>query len=190
MATLPDHYETLQVSARADRDTIERVFRHLAKRYHPDNAESGDADHFALLMEAYRVLSDAEMRAQYDVKYDAMRQDRWRVFGRGNGTDEIHEDRQVQYAFLTILYKARRHNSDQPGIGNLELERLLGCPDEHLRFHAWYLKERGWIQRLENGQFAITAAGVDRVLENGGPVRDGLQLLKAASEPAPKAANG
>ncbi|MEO7964396.1 MAG: J domain-containing protein, partial [Gemmatimonadaceae bacterium] len=36
-APLPDHYETLQVSPRADQETIERVFRHLAKRYHPDN---------------------------------------------------------------------------------------------------------------------------------------------------------
>jgi curved DNA-binding protein CbpA len=36
MTPTADHYETLQVSPRADRDTIERVFRLLAKRYHPD----------------------------------------------------------------------------------------------------------------------------------------------------------
>lgn len=35
-----DHYEVLQLSPRADQDTIQRVFRHLAKRLHPDNAES------------------------------------------------------------------------------------------------------------------------------------------------------
>jgi curved DNA-binding protein CbpA len=40
---LPDYYEILQVSPLADSETIERVFRHLAKRYHPDNQESGDA---------------------------------------------------------------------------------------------------------------------------------------------------
>ena len=31
-----DHYEVLQISPRADQDTIHRVFRHLAKRYHPE----------------------------------------------------------------------------------------------------------------------------------------------------------
>ena len=44
--SLPDHYEALQVSPRADGDTIDRVFRHLAKRLHPDNQESGDAEIF------------------------------------------------------------------------------------------------------------------------------------------------
>ena len=38
-----NHYDVLQVASRADQDTIQRVFRHLAKRYHPDNVESGDA---------------------------------------------------------------------------------------------------------------------------------------------------
>ena len=47
-----DHYEVLQVSPRADRETIQRVFRYLAKRYHPDNRDSGDPDRFKQLLEA------------------------------------------------------------------------------------------------------------------------------------------
>ena len=50
-----DYYEVLQLSPRADQDTIQRVFRHLAKRLHPDNAESGDAARFEQVMRAYRV---------------------------------------------------------------------------------------------------------------------------------------
>ena len=45
--TLPDYYELLQVSPRADQETIERVFRHLARRYHPDTRDSGNAAKFA-----------------------------------------------------------------------------------------------------------------------------------------------
>jgi curved DNA-binding protein len=37
-----DYYEILQVSPNADQTTIERVYRLLAKKYHPDNAEEGD----------------------------------------------------------------------------------------------------------------------------------------------------
>jgi predicted transcriptional regulator len=56
-----------------------------------------------------------------------------------------------------------RQNVREPGIGIVELERLSGCPAEHLDFHLWYLREKGWIRRTENGAFAITVEGVDRV---------------------------
>jgi hypothetical protein len=51
-----------------------------------------------------------------------------------------------------------------PGIGPLELERLSGCPREHLEFHLWYLKEKGWISRMENGLLSITVDGVDKAI--------------------------
>ena len=47
----------------------------------------------------------------------------------------------------------------------VQLERLLGCPAKHLEFHLWYLREKTWVERLDNGMLAITAAGVDRVME-------------------------
>ncbi len=55
MATteLQDHYETLQVSKNADTDTIQRVFRLLAQRYHPDNQETGSEEQFRQIHEAY-----------------------------------------------------------------------------------------------------------------------------------------
>ncbi|MGI9042989.1 MAG: DnaJ domain-containing protein, partial [Gemmatimonadaceae bacterium] len=49
---LADYYEILQVSPRADRETVERVFRHLANRYHPDNKDSGNTEMFTQLTEA------------------------------------------------------------------------------------------------------------------------------------------
>jgi DnaJ-class molecular chaperone len=63
-----DYYDLLQVSSNADTDTIERVYRHLAKKWHPDNKESADPDRFRLVVEAHRTLSNAETRAGYDVK--------------------------------------------------------------------------------------------------------------------------
>ena len=39
-----DYYELLQVSPNADADTIQRVFRHLAKKYHPDHHEAPDEE--------------------------------------------------------------------------------------------------------------------------------------------------
>lgn len=175
---LQDHYEILQVSTQADVDTIQRVFRHLAKRFHPDNAETGNAERFGRIMRAFQILSDPIERARYDACYEQQRQTRWRVFNQGAALDDVEADRALRAAILTMLYSARRNDADRPGVGDAQLEHLLGCPEEHLKFHLWYLKENGWIQRVENGTLAITAAGVDHVLEFGGPIGQVIQRLK------------
>jgi hypothetical protein len=46
-----DYYELLQVSPNADEETIQRVFRHLAKKHHPDASTQGDPEHFNRLLE-------------------------------------------------------------------------------------------------------------------------------------------
>lgn len=177
-----DHYEVLQLSPRADEGTISRVFRHMAKRLHPDNLESGDPERFGAIMEAFRVLSDPGLRAAYDARYDRMREKRWRIFDQDTAVSDVAADRRLRSALLSILYAARRNDAESPGVGIVDLEQLLGCPEEHMTFHVWYLKENGLLQRMENGSWAITAAGVDHVLESGGPARLGLQLLEAGDE--------
>ena len=174
-----DHYEVLQVSPRADIETIQRVFRFLAKRLHPDNRESGNADRFKQLLDSFRVLSDPEQRAAYDATYQEDRETRWRIFDQGSVTDEVTADRRVRSSILQLFYAARRRDPDHPGLGVYELEQLLGCPEDHIKFHVWYLKENGWLQRLENGMLAITASGVDRALDEAAPPVSGQPLLRA-----------
>jgi len=173
----PDHYETLQVSPHADGDTLDRMFRHLAKRYHPDNADSGDAARFAQVMESFRVLSDPASRADYDMRLASGRERASPAPPLSGGTEGIEEDLRIRQGILSALYKARRKDVENPGIGALEMERVLGCAEAHMKFHIWYLRENGWVQRLPNGQFAITASGVDRALEVLAPRPEGRQRL-------------
>jgi curved DNA-binding protein CbpA len=161
-----DYYEALQISPNADLEMVERVFRLLAKRYHPDNQQSGDADKFAILYEAYNVLSDPEKRAAYDAKYEHVRASRWKIFDEATQSDGFDADDRIRHGVLSLLYVARRQDALNPGIGIMELEKLLGCPQHHMEFHIWYLKEKGWTQRTDNGEYAITASGVDKVAEN------------------------
>ena len=67
-ADTPDLYEVMQLSPSADPDTISRVYRLLAMRYHPDNRQTGNSEMFLQLSEAYRVLSDPLQRAGYDAR--------------------------------------------------------------------------------------------------------------------------
>jgi len=62
-----DYYETLGVARAASADDIQRAYRKLARKYHPDiNKEKGAEDRFKQLGEAYEVLKDPEKRARYD----------------------------------------------------------------------------------------------------------------------------
>lgn len=182
---LTDHYETLQVSPHADDETIERVFRHLAHRYHPDNRDSGDANRFTEVVNAHHVLSDPSRRAAYDVNYERIRQTRWRIFNQENVTGDIAADGRVRVAMLSLLYVARRNNPGEPGLGVVELERVLACPNEALQFQMWYLRENGWVERLTSGHYAITAPGVDKLFEIGGPHKSGPFLLREGQGVAP-----
>jgi curved DNA-binding protein CbpA len=156
-----DYYEILEISPNANSGTIDRIFRYLAQSYHPDNPDSGDRAHFDVIMEAYNTLKDPAKRAQYDIQHKNHSGFRWKLANEASDRKGIERDVEMQNRLLSILYVKRRQNISDPGIGNFELERLLGCPAEHLEFHVWYLKEKGWITTTESGTLAITVEGVD-----------------------------
>ncbi|WP_301100684.1 DnaJ C-terminal domain-containing protein [Propionivibrio sp.] len=62
-----DYYKIMGVARDASQDEIKRVYRQLARKYHPDVSKSPDAEaRFKELGEAYAVLKDLEKRAAYD----------------------------------------------------------------------------------------------------------------------------
>ncbi len=136
----PDYYETLQLNTNADPDTIHRVYRLLAQRFHPDNAESGDDLLFRQLLEAYKVLSDPEQRAGYDVKLGLQNRHRWKIFDQVTAMNGRGAEQAKRTGILLVLYTRRRNEPAQPSMTVHEMEDLLGCPKEHLEFGLWYLR--------------------------------------------------
>ncbi|MCC7146412.1 MAG: molecular chaperone DnaJ [Phycisphaeraceae bacterium] len=68
MATKRDYYEILNLERQASNEDIQRAYRKMAMKYHPDR-NPGDAEaeqKFKESAEAYEVLSDSEKRARYD----------------------------------------------------------------------------------------------------------------------------
>jgi DnaJ-class molecular chaperone len=65
-----DHYRTLQVTRDAEPEVIERAYRALSLKRHPDHAQDHERDRaterMAQLNEAYAVLSDPSKRRDYD----------------------------------------------------------------------------------------------------------------------------
>lgn len=176
-----DYYEDLQVSPNADLETIERVYRLLAKRYHPDNSDTGNSEKFNIITTAFKILSNAEKRAAFDAKYEDLRNQRLKTLSEVSLSEGFENNRQIRDAILSVLYDDRRQSPSEPGVGSWRLEKLLGWPEKMLEFHIWYLKEKGWIQRIDNGGYAITAGGVDVVEDDGFSLGKG-KLLTYQSE--------
>ena len=177
-----DFYEELQVSAGAEPETIHRVYRLLAQRFHPDNKESGNEARFRAITDAYNVLSDPEKRARYDVIHQQQRHDRWRLVSAGaNSENDFEMEVSVRLTLLEALYTRRRVEPGQPAIYSTDLESLLGRPREHLEFTIWYLVQRKFISKDDHSRLQITADGVDYLEQN---YRGNLQQrrLPAAKE--------
>ncbi|MGZ3593294.1 MAG: DnaJ domain-containing protein [Syntrophales bacterium] len=183
-----DYYELLQLSSNADADTIDRVFRHLAKKFHPDNIDSADSDKFRLLLEAHRTLADPEARAGYDVKYQDYWNRKWQLASEASDGDAFGNDRETRESLLSLMYVQRRRDMKKPGLGDYEMAHLLRMPLELVEFHVWYLKAKGWVERLETGQLAISALGVDEVEQ--GRLRLRQDRLLTAHGVTPESAEG
>lgn len=62
-----DYYKILGVSKTASQEEIQRAYKKLAKKYHPDVSKEPDAEEqFKRVNEAYEVLKSPETRQQYD----------------------------------------------------------------------------------------------------------------------------
>jgi curved DNA-binding protein CbpA len=178
-----NYYEILELGPGASAEAIAYRFRHLVRRYHPDNQATGDRSRFDAIIQAHDVLKDASKRAQYHEDHPQHLPPLWeatveealraetdgaagvRDVGDGEAAFDgfgIDRDISIQNNILTLLYLRRRRNIREPGMGDAELEHLTGCPPEHLEFHIWYLKAKSWIATGEDGLLAITIDGVDR----------------------------
>jgi len=177
---IPDYYEFLQISPSAEADTIHRVYRFLASRFHPDNQVTGDAEKFFLLKQAYEVLSDPERRAAYDATRRISQP--VPLSTCVDFMDNMKGELNRRLAMLAVLYFQRRSNPYSPAISLHNIERRLGFPREYLEFTAWYLRTKEYITRADNSDFTITAEGVDFVETQRAniPVLD--KLLTATSE--------
>jgi hypothetical protein len=173
-----DYYEILQLSPKADTETIHRVYRILAQRYHPDNLETGNPEWFVQISEAHAVLGDPERRAGYDAQHRRARQLRWKIFDQSAASVGLAAEVNKRRGILGLLYAKTLHDPERATLTIHDFEELLGCPREHLDAALWYLKGKGYIQRSDGGRYNITIPGFEQA-----------ELHAAAQpEPAPAAA--
>src|SRR6202171_385772 len=176
-----DCYEIMQLNPRADADTIHRVHRILAQRYHPDTPDTGDSEMFIRLNAAAQILADPERRAKYDARYRATKQLQWKIFDQAEASLGPQAEKSKRRGVLGLLHAKALHNPERASLTAVEFEDLLGCPREHLQAAFWYLKGKGQIVRGDNEHNTIPVLGLEEIESHSFlPEASNLKLLKQA----------
>jgi curved DNA-binding protein CbpA len=197
---IPDYYELLEISPQATQDTIHRVYRYMAARYHPDNLGTGNLEKFTQLTSAYKVLSEPNRKSEYDAQR-ATREPTIRnpMSSTVDFMDQGEGDLNRRLAVLAILYYRRRIYPNSPEVSLAEIEQRMGFPRDYLDFTTWYLAKKRYITRADNSDFTLTVEGVDfietqratiplldKLLTNGSHTDDDeVRSRLLASEPPP-----
>jgi len=176
-----DYYEVLQISPKAELETIHRVFRIMAARFHPDNPETGDVEQFLRMKQAYTVLSDAVRRSEYDAQRDRQKNGTMPIFELKDFVTGVEAEANRRLGVLSLLYNKRRMDPDSPGISLLDLEQRMGFPREYLSFTMWYLRSKAYVMASDNSDYALTAAGADYVESNAPDNEILTRLLRRGS---------
>ncbi|MFO1254315.1 MAG: DnaJ domain-containing protein [Sphingomonadaceae bacterium] len=181
-----DHYAILGVSPLCDARTLETAYHALAKKYHPDHDEAADIARFTEVIEAYKALKDPALRAEYDALYASETGFSFAESGEQTSDEQSAlSDAEAHTKILMFLYKRRREQPLDAGVGRYFVKEMLDCSEELFDFHLWYLKEKGLIVTTEQGTIAITIEGVDQVIAmSRTTMRQKLLLEQFASEPA------
>ena len=159
---IPDYYEFLEISPQATQETIHRVYRFLASRYHPDRAATGNLDKFTQLTAAYTVLSDPARRSEYNTQR-AMRQATFQnpMSATIDFMDQVEGDLNRRLAVLAILYYRRRMYPANPEVDLAEIEQRMGFPRDYLEFTVWYLTKKRYVIKADNAELTLSVEGVD-----------------------------
>ena len=63
-------YDVINVTRDSNKSEISRSYRLFARKFHPDNRETGDEFMFKKIANAYEILKDEEARRDYDYMLD------------------------------------------------------------------------------------------------------------------------
>jgi len=159
-----DHYEVLDVGRLAGNDELKNAYHELARRFHPDRFHQSDAElrhqvesAFARIAQAYEILSDQALRADYD----SHRTTRPATTAGAKATAAKPADRPKQSGPRGNA--GRAETSFQHGLEALKRNR----PEEAIRFlaEAAMLSPREARYRAHYGHALIRQSNTRRIAE-------------------------
>lgn len=157
-----DHYAILNIDPKASSETLQNAYAKLAQKYHPDNPETGDFQKFEAINLAYEVLSDPDLRREFN-KLKGLDQELAAKFSGAAFFEELGRGVDLRMALLCLLYDRRRNRPFTPSLSMRQLENMLETSSDELNFALWYLKQRNLAMMDDKSSLQITVEGLDLV---------------------------
>ena len=127
---MKDYYAILEINENASRETIDKVYKLLVKKYHPDLQDASKKAEYENKMkeinEAYDVLTNREKRETYDLELKEYRMNKIMEEIRAKQEQEYASQRQMQQ----IVY------DDNNGYAQQTMHSSFEVSDEEIRRQA------------------------------------------------------
>ena len=161
-AAEPDHHALLRAGVAGDLAGLDRLYRGLALRYHPDNCDTGNAEIFLRIKEAYRILAPSQPNQEDQEIAKPLKTIGLQAQLRGL------KDKRLEV--LGLLCQRRVTDYRNAYISPGELESLTGMAANEIGFILWYLQNKGAVTLSDNTPgYTITAGGVDLLESSQNP---------------------
>ena len=161
-----DHYEILGVKPTANAEAIQLAYTKLVQQYHPSNPDTGDEEKFDALNLAYEVLSQPDLRSQFDKLKGIGAENAAPKFTGLPFFSSIGRENGLRAALLSVLYDRRRQKPFAPSLSVRHVESIVSATLEEMTFVLWYLKERKWVISDDKSSLQITANGMEYLEKN------------------------
>lgn len=143
---MKNYYEILEVNQKASGEIIEKAYKVLVKRYHPD-LYTGEKRQYAEqkikdINEAYKILSDAFLKEQYDAELQKQLQQEQvkrydKLYGRKQSQESNYEESQETaqkphkvgslMGMIDLLQEIFKNKPKGKGIKNLKREDWIAA---------------------------------------------------------------
>lgn len=127
-----DPYKILGVTKRASQAEIKKVYKRLAKEWHPDkNKDPGAEDMFIKITKSYEILSNEEKRANYD-RYGQM--DDTQPYGNAH-YGHRHDSFYFDESFFNFPFNSKNHRDFADSKYTLHFNQYVNdvVPDSYKR---------------------------------------------------------
>ena len=177
-----DHYAVLNVGPNAQFEEIEVAHERLASLHDPQQGEDPDPEKYEAVQLAFEVLSDSDLRRDFDKIKGVVRDERPKFSGEPF-FEALSRPSGLRASLLCILYDFRRLHPFTPAVSMRNVLGMLKATQEEVNFALWYLKQRNLAVSDDKSNLVITADGMD-FLENNPPSKEAvLQFIKMPDGP-------
>lgn len=176
-----DHYVILGVDPRANQEAIQAAYKALAQKFKPDNPQTGDKAKFDSVNQAYEVLCDPYLRAEFDKIKGLDQEGDNPQFSGMDFFETLSRQSSLRMALLSILYDRRYKKPTKPSLSMRHIDGMLTVTNDELNFALFYLKKRGLVASDDKSNLQISVDGMDFIEQNSPAPEAVMRFLKPSA---------